>query len=89
MRIAQQYERPIDLLLTDVIMPGMNGTTLAKKLGATRPETKVLYMSGYTGFRDQTCFNSDAIALAKPFTREALLLKIREVLRMETASVGA
>lgn len=86
MRIAQHYGSPIHLLLTDVIMPGMDGPTLAKKLGLTRPETKVLYMSGYTGFRDQTCFDSDAIILSKPFVRDGLLRKIREVLQMEVAS---
>jgi len=48
LELAQQDNRSIDLLLTDVIMPGLGGHALARRMGALRPGLKVLYMSGYT-----------------------------------------
>lgn len=79
-RIAREYPLPIHLLLTDVIMPGMNGLMLAEKLVPQRSEMKVLYMSGYTGFMDRGLHHLESMILSKPFTREALFRKIREVL---------
>jgi len=76
--IASQHQGPIHLLLTDVIMPGMNGRALAEKMAAIRPEIRVVYMSGYTGFTHPGLVDSNVILLAKPFTREALLHKVRE-----------
>lgn len=76
--IASLHEGPIHLLLTDVIMPGMNGSVLAGNLLAIRPEIKVIYMSGYTGFTHPGLLDSNAILLQKPFTRERLLHKVRE-----------
>ena len=49
LRILNQKKGVIDLLITDVIMPGMNGPALAKQFRAMRPETKILYMTGYSG----------------------------------------
>jgi PAS domain S-box-containing protein len=77
---AQEYSDPIHLLLTDVVMPGMNGPSLAQKLAAIRPEMKVVYMSGYTGFRHGQGPESQAVLLQKPFTRETLLRKLRDAL---------
>jgi two-component system cell cycle sensor histidine kinase/response regulator CckA len=83
MQIAQQHSGPIDLLLTDVVMPGMNGPRLAERLAQFRPKLLVVYMSGYTGFAHRELFESDANLLPKPFTRESLLRKLREVLAMD------
>ena len=72
----------IDLLLTDVIMPGMNGRELAATLTKRRPEIRVLFASGYT---DNVLAGQDALApgvtlLDKPFTPAELEAKVREVL---------
>jgi CheY-like chemotaxis protein len=84
--IARQHGAPIHLLLTDVVMPGMNGPALAEKLASVRPEMKVVYMSGYTGFTHPELLDSDATLVSKPFTREALLRKLHEELHLEKQS---
>lgn len=80
--LASQHEGTIDLLLTDVIMPGMNGRELAATLTRRRPEIRVLFASGYT---DNVLAGQDALApgvtlLDKPFTPAELEAKVREVL---------
>jgi CheY-like chemotaxis protein len=82
--LAGQYRRPIHLLLTDMIMPGMNGPTMAAKLASLHPEAKVLYMSGYTGFVSRGLVDPHAVLVSKPFTREELLHKIQQVLGPRT-----
>jgi len=82
MRIAEEFEGSIDLLLTDVIMPGMGGRDLAEKMKSKRPGIKIIYMSGYT---DNTIVHNgaleeDVVLVEKPFTPETLVKKIREVL---------
>jgi two-component system cell cycle sensor histidine kinase/response regulator CckA len=72
----------IDVLLTDVVMPGASGPELARPLIERRPTLKVIYMSGYT---EETIvhhgvLNPGIAFLHKPFTSEALGRKIREVL---------
>jgi CheY-like chemotaxis protein len=76
LRIAERHAGPIHLLLTDVVMPGMNGTELADRLGATRHETKVLFMSAYTieHVADYGIFSGDPI-IQKPFTVMGLTQK--------------
>jgi CheY-like chemotaxis protein len=72
----------LDALLTDVIMPEMNGYELAKQVRATQPMTRVLYMSGYTGhaIRERDPSVEGSVLIEKPFTRTMLLRRMREVL---------
>ncbi len=79
-QIARGHAGPIHLLLTDVVMPGINGRVLAQKLMVIRPEMKVLYMSGYAGFKHSQMAGLESVLLAKPFKRDMLLRKIRETL---------
>ena len=81
-QISKVHEGPIHLLLTDVIMPGMNGRELAQHISAARPETKVLYMSGYTenAIGHNGTLDAGIILLQKPFTLPALKAKVREML---------
>ena len=79
---AAEYNGTIDLVVTDVVMPGMGGREMVKRLAETRPEIKVLYLSGYT----QDTVVSEGAAeggvafLQKPFTLQHLSRKVREVL---------
>jgi two-component system cell cycle sensor histidine kinase/response regulator CckA len=76
----------IDLLLTDVVMPDMNGRTLAQQLLQSHPEIKVIYMSGYTGqaVGNHGIIHPDGVFLPKPFTREVLASKIRQTLDLRS-----
>jgi DNA-binding NtrC family response regulator len=87
-RIVENERVEIHLLLTDVIMPGMSGRELAKRLTARLPRMRVLYMSGYTYNIMAHGGNLEAgvAFLQKPFTPSALVEKVREVLDMVTAS---
>lgn len=78
--IARQYPGTIHMLLTDMVMPGMNGKVLAETLASIRPEMKVVFMSGYTGFNHSALEDSKLVLLSKPFTRDGLLSKLYEVL---------
>jgi PAS domain S-box-containing protein len=82
LEIATGHESPIHLLLTDVVMPGLSGPELAKRLCSSRPETLVLYISGYTddAILQRGIGTGTAAFLHKPFTAVVLERKIREVL---------
>ena len=79
---SRTYAGPIDLLVTDVVMPQMSGRELAEKLSAEREGIKILYMSGYTddAVLQHGILSSDSMFLQKPATMAALLRKIRELL---------
>jgi signal transduction histidine kinase len=81
-QMAERHAGPIHLLLTDVVMPGGSGPELAERLAGTHPETRVLYMSGYT---DDAIVHRGVIApgielLEKPFTPATLAKRVRDVL---------
>lgn len=80
--ISQKEQETIHLLLTDVMMPDMNGRELAERLRMARPEMKVLYMSGYTGdvAVNHGMLEAGASFLQKPITPKALLQSVRESL---------
>jgi len=87
LEMSRGHGGPIHLLLTDVIMPGMSGAELAAKLRVERPESKIIFMSGYTddAIAHHGVLDSGVTLLVKPFTRDALIRKVREVLdRQET-----
>jgi CheY-like chemotaxis protein len=80
--VCKQHEGPIQLMVTDVVMPGMSGCELAENLLSLYPEMKALYMSGYT---DNTIAHHGILEpglhyIQKPFSVEGLAIKVREVL---------
>ncbi|RJO66231.1 MAG: response regulator [Myxococcales bacterium] len=81
-RTAEAHRGPIELLMTDVVMPGMNGRQLAGRLAKIRPEMKVLYASGYTEnvIAHHGVVEETVNFLGKPYSIPALSKKIREVL---------
>jgi CheY-like chemotaxis protein len=76
------HQGKIDLVITDVVMPGMGGREMVEQLAKTRPETKVLYLSGYTedAIISEGTIESGTAFLQKPFTLQNLSRKVREVL---------
>jgi two-component system, cell cycle sensor histidine kinase and response regulator CckA len=82
LQIAQEYELPIHLLLTDVVMPNLGGQELAHRLAQSRPQMKVLFMSGYPDHStwDGAPVDDTAAVLQKPFSLDALTRKIRILL---------
>jgi len=82
LEIASRQEKTFDLLLTDVVMPGINGRVLAEQLLPRQPGMKVLYMSGYADsfIAGHGILDPQTHLLHKPFTEEVLIRKVREVL---------
>lgn len=87
LELARQHAGRIDLLLTDVVMPGMSGREVAERLDLLRPAIKVVYMSGYTDdlIAQHGIMGPGMVLLEKPFTRESLLSKVREALGKKAA----
>jgi DNA-binding response OmpR family regulator len=91
LQIAEKTSDRIDILVTDVMMPGIGGRELAKRLTAARPGLCVLYLSGYT---EDAVVTPGALVpgtafLQKPFTLQSLTKKVREVLRARPQSKAA
>ncbi|MDP8243689.1 MAG: ATP-binding protein [Candidatus Hinthialibacter antarcticus] len=82
LKVVSEYNGEIHLLLTDVIMPEMNGRELAKRLGERYPGVKLLFMSGYTSdvIAHHGILDDDVVFIQKPFTASALSIKLREAL---------
>jgi CheY-like chemotaxis protein len=85
------HEETIDLLLTDVLMPGMKGRELVDRLGKLRPSLKVLYMSAYT---EDDAINIGILSpgtafIEKPFSPDELAGKVRDVLSGDSTNFGA
>jgi CheY-like chemotaxis protein len=81
LEIASDLKEAIDLVVTDVVMAGMDGPSLAERLRAARPELKTLFISGYSHDHVMPRDVPRSIAfLAKPFTHDALLAKVTELL---------
>ncbi len=89
--LFQQHQSTIKLLLTDVIMPGMNGQQLAEKISAAKPDIKVLFMSGYAAdvMADLGVLKKDAVLIAKPFTRDELARKTHDLLEAHKTKTGS
>lgn len=85
LHIQSEWEGNIDLLVTDVVMPLMGGKELAQRLQQSRPDLKVLYMSGYTQnvILQQGVLKPDVVLITKPFTSSDLMKKVYEVLNTE------
>jgi CheY-like chemotaxis protein len=82
LQIADAHAGPLHLILTDLILPGINGRSAAEEIVSTRPEVKVLYISRYS---DEAVARSGALSpgsafLSKPFTTRELLVKVRDLL---------
>jgi DNA-binding response OmpR family regulator len=88
--VAKGFESPIDLLLTDVILPGISGRSIADELLLSRPSMKVIYMSGYTDefIAEHGIIDPRIVLLEKPFRMSALLLNIRELLDGSPAKIN-
>ena len=90
LRVAESFKGDIDILITDVVMPGIGGRELAKKLLALRPGISVLFLSGYTedAVITEVAPGPATAFLQKPFTLQNLAKKVREILRARPASVS-
>jgi two-component system, cell cycle sensor histidine kinase and response regulator CckA len=91
LQVARAHRHPIQLLLTDVVLPGISGLVLAKQLALEKPGVRILYMSGYSDFNafGSSSLPADARFLQKPFTKESLLRDVADVLTSVITEVPA
>ena len=78
LRLAKASTTPIHALVTDVVMPGIQGPELARQLARSHPEIKIVYMSGYT--RGAVEVDDTIVLVQKPFAQNDLAQKVRELL---------
>lgn len=81
LKIAQSHPGPIDLLITDMFMPGLRGPEVAQRLAETRPDLRVLFMSGYADQDLGTAVPEGANFLNKPFSGADLAKAVERVLK--------
>jgi CheY-like chemotaxis protein len=83
LRFAEAGGAAVDLLVTDVVMPGLDGRRLHERLAALHPGLPVVYISGYAGdvLDQRGVAEAGAVLLAKPFTADALGVAVRRALR--------
>ena len=88
LQTAKDPQQRIDLLLTDVVMPGLDGRELASQMAALRPGLRVLYMSGYADdvIVHRGVLVQRTLLVQKPFTKGTLLQKVREALDTQAVS---
>ena len=88
-RLAEAHAGGIDLLLTDVVMPEMNGRDMAARIIDSQPTIKCLFMSGYTADHivNRDVLDAEVHVIEKPFGRERLVARVREVLDEDQRSV--
>jgi two-component system cell cycle sensor histidine kinase/response regulator CckA len=82
-QVAEMFEGPIDLLLADMVLPGLSGREIARRIKLSRPGLRVLFISGYESAQD----GQDSDIFSKPFTREKLARKVREALDSNRSSL--
>lgn len=82
LQICDREVEPIDLVLSDVVMPRMTGPELVKRLWQSRPAMKVLYISGYADEKTAAAYGFMGPLLRKPFSLDTLARKVREVLEI-------
>jgi signal transduction histidine kinase/CheY-like chemotaxis protein len=87
---SREHDKPIDLLLTDVVMPGTDGVSLARELRQAIPSLRVLLMSGYAGevLTRRGMLEEDFALLEKPFTAAGLCAKVRQALNGRSAAAA-
>jgi CheY-like chemotaxis protein len=89
LKVASTYDGTIDVLLTDVVMPGMKGPELARRLHALRPGVRILFMSGYAADVVTAGDLKDAALVSKPFSPASLSRAVRDILDMPVSSIRA
>jgi CheY-like chemotaxis protein len=89
--VSTAHDGPIHLVVTDVVMPNVGGRELALELWKTRPETRVLFMSGYTedSIIQQGLRKQSVGFIGKPFRPDVLARKVREMLATRSGAVSA